>query len=30
MKFADKIDKSLTIGSIYAEKMLQGDLHNSP
>ena len=30
MKLSDKIDKTLTIGSIHVETMLQGDLHNSP
>ena len=30
MNLADKIDKTLTIGSILAKKTLQGDLHSSP
>ena len=30
IKLADKIDKNLAIGSIYAKKTLQRDLHNSP
>ena len=29
LKLADKIDKTLAIGSIYAEKTFQRDLHNS-
>ena len=30
MKIADKIDHTLTIGSIQSGTMLKGDLHNIP